>query len=197
MTSTKNDLLYFFLVVFNYITDLFTYYNIKLKEFVEIYNQENRGKWIFLPNNNPELLPLDTVSNINTNNNWIYDSNQNKLSYSNSTNKIKINWLSVELIKNTTVISEQPIKEVINLDKFFENFELYSDPSNCPPLMYIVYCICIKHKVWFLPEDNIRLVIIDDMGNDINLDIHNQDLIKNCLSINNDNEIVLSLNKKD
>lgn len=192
MTSIKNDVLYFFLVLFNYITDLFIYYNEKIKELVEIYNEDTRGKWVFLTNN-PDILPLSAITNLDINNKWIYDSKINKLSYSNSTNKIKIKWLSVELINNITTNSEKTTTEVINLDKYFETLEIYSDISVCPSLTQLLYCICIKHKIWFLSNNTISLVIIDDMGNDIYLDIQNQNIIQSCLKINNNGELVVSL----
>lgn len=197
MTTYKNDILYFFLVTFNYITELFTYYNTKFKELVEIYNEENRGKWIFLNNYNPEVIPLDSIKNITISDKWIYDSKTNKLIHSNSENHIKIKWLSVELIRHIDINIENPITEVINLDRFFESFELYCSNQTNISLSYLMYCICIKHKIWFLPNDNIRLVIIDEMGNDTHLDIQNKDIIDNCLTINNSNELVLSLNKNN
>lgn len=190
MSSTKNDFIYFLIIIFNYLSDIFTYYTQKIHELINLYNEENRGKWIFLYDYNPVILPLDIAKNINIDNKWIYDSNNNKLINSNSTNKIKIKWLSVELIRNINKNIEHNFTEVLNLDRFFETFELYTKQSDCPSLDFIIYCICIKFKIWFVPDDSVKLVIIDDMGNDIHIDIKNNIY---DLSINSKGELALSL----
>ncbi len=102
MHSLKSDMIYFLLVSFNYITDTLTYYKTKYNELYQLYNDKNRGKWIFFPDMYSQLLPLELIHNNNSeiiNNKWIYNSNNNTLINSNSTNKVNINWLSAEIHK--------------------------------------------------------------------------------------------------
>jgi hypothetical protein len=189
MSSLKNDIIYFCLVAFNYISDTYIYYTNKINEIYELYNNQNRGKFIYIENDQ-SIIPLDYITNIDINNNWIYNSNENKLSYSNSTNKIKIKWLSVELI-------HKEASEVINLDKFFETFEIYTEQNNTPPILLLLYCIYIYNKKWFSANDTISLNIIDDMGSDYHIDITSIIFLENVLNISSNNELELSLNKED
>ncbi len=189
MSSIKNDIIYFCLVAFNYISDTYTYYANKINEIYELYNNQNRGKFIYI-DNDQSIIPLDYITNIDINNNWIYNSVENKLSYSTSNNKIKIKWLSVELIHKET-------SEVINLDNFFETFEIYTEQNNTPPILLLLYCIYIYNKKWFFASDNIYLNIIDDMGNDYQVDITSNIFLDDILNISPQNELEISLNKKE
>jgi hypothetical protein len=191
--SFKNDILYFLLVSFNYFSDLISYYNQKIKELFELYNDTNRNKWVFFNENNQIVLPLNSIKNITNETKWIYNADTNKLINSESNNKIKINWLSVELINYIDINLQNPITEIINLDKFFESFELYTDNNNPPSVFHLIYCIYIKNKKWYSSNDNIKLIIIDDMANDICLDINNDTIMKYKLNINSNNELSLSL----
>ena len=195
-TSYKGDLLFFLLTFFNFITDVFSYYKNKMSELIELYNNLDRGKWVFNFDTNPSVLPLEAINhNENTiSDKWLYDSVENKLTYAGSSNIVKHQWLSAEIIEHIDINLKTPNTHIINLDKFLESFKLYTDHNNPPTLQHIILCISIKYKKWFSTKSDVKLIIIDDMGNDIHLDIFTD---ITCLTINKNNKLEISLDKNN
>jgi len=195
-TSYKNDLLFFVLTFFNFITDVFTYYKYKLNEIIEIYNNLNRGKWIFNFDINPSILPFEAVNNneYNISDKWIYDSLENKLCYAGSSNIIKHSWLSAEIVEHINIDLKTPNTSILNIDKFLETFKLYTDDNNPPTLMHILLCISIKYKKWFSNNSEVKLTVIDDIGNYLHLDIFTN---TTCLTIDKNNKLQIKLDKSN
>lgn len=189
MSSIKAELIYFFLRSFNYLVDSFNYYKEQFNGIIELYNNKNKDNWVMMLDINPSVLPLSAIKNIQLDNKWVYEPSSNKLVYANSTNKIKFTWLSAEVIRFIKIDLQNPETNVLSLDTFLESFELYTDAEHPPSLQHIVYCINIKHKLWFGSEDTVKLSIIDNMGDIIEL--YSTEFGKQ-LSINSKNELCMS-----
>ncbi len=186
MSSLKGELIYFFLRTFNYIIDSFNYYKEQFNGMIELYNNKNKDNWVLMMNINPAVLPLSSIKNVQLDNKWVYEPSSNKLVYSNSTNKVKVSWLSAELARFIKIDLQNPETNVLSLDNFLESFQLYTDAEHAPTLQHIVYCINIKHKLWFGTEDTVKLSIIDNMGDTV--EFYSTEFDKQ-LSINRRNEL--------
>jgi hypothetical protein len=175
------------MTIWNFLTAL--YVNMKDKcqnmyYYLKDYFHGHHDMWLFVPGH---TFPL-SLSNLNNiiNVNWLYDNYDNTLTLSTTNNedpvKCKFSWLSAKI---QVVDPDKPDEAIeYEIDDFVEKFTVCTK-STIPPSLYIIFmCWCAHTKHWFKMEDNIEFCVIDDMGDE------------HCLNIHDDNNsIVIKRNK--
>ena len=178
MTSWSTYFIVKMMTIWNYLTAL--YVNMKDKcqnmyYYLKDYFHGHHDMWLFVPGH---TFPL-SLSNLNNmiNVSWIYDNYDNALTLStdndNDSVRCKFSWLSAKI----QVVDPHKPDEAIEyeIDDFVEKFTVCTK-SNIPPSLYMIFmCWCAYTKHWFKMEDNIEFHIIDDMGEEICLNIHDDD----------------------
>lgn len=137
--------------IYHYITDYYYGYN---------------NIWVFISDNRIPI-PLNNVRNT-FGTCWLFDNYENKLIYSNETNKCKLSWLSAKV---------QTESKEYEMDSFIENFYIYTTEDNPPTLDLIFMCWCIYTKQWF--QSDITICIFDDTGNENMIHLNDTLIIKN------------------
>lgn len=137
------------------------------------YLNNHHAIWVFLPGHTLPL-PRYSISNLSTNS-WKYDTTTNQLSYD-TTNaaSYSFSWLSVTLI-----ITHQGTHEY-DMDPFLESFRVHTDIHHPPTLHMVFMTWCAKHSLWFPKNSDITMRVIDHLGNDMTLNLHDHN---NSISI--------------
>lgn len=167
MPIERSDFLLFMFKLFNNIYDTYiTVSDYTLKIYDSLYNTISgiNSQWVFLSSYNIPI-PFTHINNNNTNDViWKYNQLNNKLEYNcNSTNKIKIPWLSSKIIATHNFSS---IKSEYSLDNFIESLIISTIPINAPSLYLLITIWSINTKIWFTREYTVQLHIIDEMGDE-------------------------------
>jgi hypothetical protein len=153
--------------LFNNMYDAYiTVSNYIIKLYESLYNTISgiNSKWVFLSSYNTPI-PFMHINNINTNDIiWKYNQLDNKLEYnSNTTQKIKIPWLSSKIV---AIHNFSSIKTEYSLDNFIESLTINTIPINAPSLYLLITLWSINNKIWFTREYTVQLHIIDEMGDE-------------------------------
>jgi hypothetical protein len=97
---------------------------------------------------------------------WKYDSSTNILCHKLSDTKNKLSWLSAKL-----TIYENEKSHEYDIDQFINTFDVYT--TTPPSLMIIFMCWCIYTKQWFSQKCIIEFTIINSLGQERVLTVHN------------------------
>jgi hypothetical protein len=167
MAIERSDFLLFMFKLFNNIYDTYiTVSDYTLKIYDSLYNTISgiNSQWVFLSSYNIPI-PFTHINNVNTNDIiWKYNQLDNKLEYnSNTTQKIKIPWLSSKIVAFHNFSS---IKTEYSLDNFIESLNINTIPINAPSLYLLITLWSINNKIWFTREYTVQLHIIDEMGDE-------------------------------
>lgn len=176
------------MTLWNYLTTLYNSTKTKCQNvyyYIKDYLHGYHDMWLFVPGH---TFPL-SLSNLNNmiNISWMYDNYDNTLKL--TTDDIdgervncKFSWLSAKI----QVIDPHKPDEAIEyeIDDFIEKFKV-STMSDVPPSLYMIFmCWCAYSKHWFKMDDNIEFHIINDMGEEL------------CLNVkDDDNSIIIKRNK--
>jgi len=129
------------------------------------YLHNHHAIWIFLSGHTLPL-PRSFISNVDTYS-WQYDTSTKQLTHTEdikNTTSYSFSWLSATLI-----ISHQGTHEY-DMDPFLESFRVHTD---IPPTLHMIYMAwCAQHSLWFPANCNITMRVIDHLGNDMTLNVH-------------------------
>jgi len=186
------------IVLYNFLYEAFITVRDNYCEFYTyVYNnyKGHNNVWLFISGH---TLPL-SLNNLNNtvNPKWIYDNNNKSLIYSinrdvklyKDTNihhkKYKLAWLSAKL--RIYVFTNHYIE--YNIDDFIQKFVIQT--HNIIPSLHVIFmCWCLYSKNWFKYNTMIEFHIIDDMGDEININLtdYNNSLviINNKINISDD-----------
>jgi hypothetical protein len=167
MAIERSDFLLFMFKLFNNMYDAYiTVSNYIIKLYESLYNTISgiNSQWVFLSSYNIPI-PFTHINNVNTNDIiWKYNQLDNKLEYnSNTTQKIKIPWLSSKIV---AIHNFSSIKSEYSLDNFIESLTINTIPINAPSLYLLITLWSINNKIWFTREYTVQLHIIDEMGDE-------------------------------
>jgi len=182
------------IILYNFLYEAFLIVKCKYYElynYMYNYYKGHNNVWLFISGH---TLPLP-LSNLNNtvNPKWIYDNNSKSLIYSINRDvlsykdihhtRCKIAWLSAKL--RIYVFTNHYIE--YNIDDFIQKIVI--DTKNIIPSLHVIFiCWCVYSKNWFKYNTMVEFHIIDDMGDEINI---NLDEYNNSLRIIN-NKINLS-----
>ena len=179
----KTHIILFFLNIFN---TLSLYYDKSSRYILEIYKHlrnlfyNKQYIWHFLHLNKTPINSLFITNNEELHVDWIYNSKINKLEQVSLHNvQLNIPWLSASITDNVN-------NKEYNIDNFIESFILFSNKSIY--IEHILYCWSIYTGIWFNDIKKIKINIIDDFANEINLtynsilyvDKYNTVRVKSC-----------------
>ena len=175
------------MTVWNYLNTVYSNTKNKCQNmyfYLKDYFNGHHDIWLFVPGH---TLPL-SLNNLNNtvNINWLYNNYDNTFTFSNNTTnniRCKFSWLSAK-IQVTDRLNPERKNEYL-MDDFIEKFTLCTNSNTTPSLYMVFMCWCAHTKHWFKMDDNIEFHIIDDMGEEHNLNIH----------INNKNSIIIKRNR--
>jgi len=164
------------MTIWNYLNDVYSSTKNKCQSiyyYLKDYFYGHHDMWLFVPGH---TLPV-SLSNLNNmvNINWLYNNYDNTITLSKNITdndiQCKFSWLSAKIQVTDHFNPEEKNEYVI--DDFIEKFTLCTN-SNTTPSLYIVFmCWCAHTKYWFKTDDDIEFHIIDDMGEEHRLNIHN------------------------
>lgn len=139
--------------------------------YLKDYFHGHHDRWLFVPGHTFPLSLANLSNSIYVS--WIYDNSDTSLSLctDDSPKHCKFSWLSAKI--KVKYHEEPPVEFVI--DNFLEHFTVNTVEDITPSLYTIFMCWCAHTKHWFKLDDDIEIHIIDDMGEEHVLTLHEHD----------------------
>lgn len=183
MVSYKAIFIIKMMTLWNFINDF--YKNTKenchnIYEYISDYISGYHDTWLFVSGHTIPISLNNLYNMIHVD--WIYNNSSKSLRLNiEEKNKLiyyKFAWLSAKI----RVINSNSSIEY-NIDNFIEKFSLGTTNQIVPSLYIIFMCWCAYTKHWFCPDDIIEFHIIDNMGDELilNLEENNESL---CIKLN-------------
>jgi hypothetical protein len=149
--------------------------------YIKSYFNGHHDTWLFIPGHTIPISLHNLYNSIHVE--WRYDNFNNTLTLLSDDNTefqtYKLSWLSAKILI-TDSLNENNTE--YGIDNFIESLNIKMCANNSLLLYDIFMAWCINTKHWFKTDCTVRFQIIDDMGEDVILNLNENN---NCLKIKN------------